>query len=667
MRELGKKSLGISKMLVIIVIAALVIVSAVVGAYWWLFLRPIPKERTIIYCVAPFEVPKDQDVTIVGQISPAVATKEITLTFTKPGSTFNETATSDSDGFFACKYTVDVEGEWNVVARWPGSHEYERATSNLATFTVSPPLEPGKSAISCVTLLPRGVDAGKNVTVMGWIYPAEAGAPVTLNFTDPDGSTSTEQVSSDADGSFKYTYATTDSDVKGRWNVTASWLGTTTLDGATSNLATFTTFLPQPIKIGVFRNMLIQGKGMEEAAKMAMEEINDAGGVLGRRIVLVFGDEGTDPATGTAEMERIITVEGVDFVVGGFRTEILFPAREIAMDHKKILITTGAATNELYNCFGSLLKKPTGESYFPCHKCLYCDEKDNTTRYKYMFRVMPPNSTLLFLRTLIPYIKFHLVPNVLGGTPESKLKVAAVIEDLTWADTVANVWRDLFPVVFSTPEGLTMDPVYLARPSNTETDFSGILTTIKDKGAKLILHAFSGEAGMAYIRQWAEMKIPAVAIGVNVLSQNNEMWPDTGGKCEYEAFLSSPPRVPMTPGLIPWWDRYVERWGHDPLYTSLGTYDALYTLKFGMEAAGTTDRDAVVAALEPSERMTLMGRAKFTKYHDVFIRDSYPMTEHPDWVAPLIVQWRSPGRRAVIFPFNRTFTEDYVLPPWVTL
>jgi branched-chain amino acid transport system substrate-binding protein len=399
--------------------------------------------------------------------------------------------------------------------------------------------------------------------------------------------------------------------------------------------------------------MLIQGKGMEEASRMAMEEINDAGGVLGRKIVLVFGDEGTDPATGTAEMERIISVEGVDFVVGGFRTEILFPAREVAMDHKKILIITGAATNELLNCFGSLTP-----GYFPCGKCLY----DNYDRYKYMFRVMPPNSTMLFLRTLIPYMKNYLVPNVLGGTTDSKVKVAAVVEDLTWADVVAHVWEDLFPVVF----GSAMNPVYFARPSNTETDFSGILTAIKDSGAKLILHVFSGEAGMAYIRQWAEMKIPAVTIGVNVLSQNSEMWPDTEGKCEYEAFLSSPPRVPMTPGLIPWWDRYVERWGHDPLYTSLGTYDAVNTLKFGIERAGTLDSDAVVAALEGSERDTLMGRGAFTQYHDVFIKDQYPMTEHPDWVAPLIVQWRSPGRRAVIFPFNRTYSEDYVLPPWVT-
>lgn len=652
--------MGISKILMVIIIAAIVIVSAVVGAYWWFFLRPIPEARTTINCVAPFEVPKDQDVTIVGQISPAVATDEVTLTFTKPGATFNASGESDADGFFTCKYTVDVEGEWNVVARWPGNREYKKATSNLATFTVSPPLEPGKSAISCVTLLPRGVDAGKNVTVMGWIYPAES-ATVTLNFTRPGGSISTESVPSGADGSFRYTYATTDVDVKGCWNVTASWPGTATLDGATSNLATFTIFLLEPIKIGVFRNMLIQGKGMEEASTMAMEEINDEGGVLGRKIVLRFGDEGTEAATGTAAMERLITLEGVDFVVGGFRTEIIFPAREIAMDHKKIFITTGAATNELYNCFGSLLE---GGAYFPCGQCLYCDYN----RYKYMFRVMPPNSTLLFMRTLIPFLKEYLVPEVLGPKYGLPLKVAAVIEDLTWCDVVAHVWKNLFNVVF----GQNMTDVYLARPSYQETDFSGILTAIKDTGARLILHVFSGEAGLAFVRQWAEMKIPAVAIGVDVLSQNSEMWPDTEGKCEYEAFLSSPPKVNLTAGLIPWWERYVDRWGHDPLYTSLGTYDAVYTLKLGVERAGLTEfpisdsgSDAVVTALEGSERMTLMGRGGFTQYHDVLIKESYPMTTYKEWVTPLIVQWRSLGRRAVIFPFERPYTEDYELPPWM--
>jgi len=325
--------------------------------------------------------------------------------------------------------------------------------------------------------------------------------------------------------------------------------------------------------------------------------------------------------------------------------------REIAMDYKKIFITTGAATNELYNCEGSTTV-PT-----PCGKCVKC----NYARYKYMFRVMPPNSTFLFLGTLVPYLQDKVVPK-LGGSDASPVKVAAVIESLTWADVVANVYTKVFPLVFGSSMVKARDTPW--RPSHLETNFEPILSEIRDSGAKLIIHVFSGEAGLSFIKQWGEMQIPAVTVGINVLSQQEEMWNWTNGKCEYETFISSPPRVNLTAGLIPWWDRYVARWGHTPIYTSIGTYDALYTLKFGITKAGTIDSDAVVSALEGSERDTLMGRAGFTQYHDVLIKDTYPMNTHKEWVTPLIVQWRA-GKREVVFPFNRTYTTEFELPPWM--
>ena len=487
---------------------------------------------------------------------------------------------------------------------------------------------------------------GESVTVSGSTSPVVADAEVTLTYTNPDGSNSTTTTTTDGDGKFTGTYSVASTDPTGKWAVTAE------IRGETSDPAAFYIFTGTPIKIGVIRNLFIQGQGMEEASIMAAEDINDAGGILGRKVILAFGDEGTEATTGVAEITRLITVEDVDFITGGFRTEIVMPMKEVAMDHQKIFIITGAATTELFNSLGSLTMP---------------DYKDNVQgnydRYKYMFRVMPPNSSLLFSGTLIPYLQYHLVPNVLGGSEESPVKVAAVIENLAWSDLLADVYDKAFPVVF----GPTMEKARYRswRPGHLDTDFSSILTGIEDSGAQLIIHVFSGEAGLAYVKQWGEMQIPAVTIGINVLSQNNEMWDDTDGKCEYEAFISSPPRINLTVGLIPWWDRYVERWGHDPLYTSLGAYDAIETLKFGIEAAGSLDSDDVVVALEGSERDTLMGRAGFDQYHDVLIKDKYPMTEHKEWVTPLIVQWRD-GERKVLFPFERTYTTEFEFPPWIT-
>jgi len=49
----------------------------------------------------------------------------------------------------------------------------------------------------------------------------------------------------------------------------------------------------------------------------------------------------------TNAMERLITSDKVDFIVGGFRTEAVLPMQDIAMYNKKIFIGTGAAHPEL--------------------------------------------------------------------------------------------------------------------------------------------------------------------------------------------------------------------------------------------------------------------------------------------------------------------------------
>jgi branched-chain amino acid transport system substrate-binding protein len=57
------------------------------------------------------------------------------------------------------------------------------------------------------------------------------------------------------------------------------------------------------------------GPPMIEGVKMAVEEINDQGGVLGQPIELVAADDGTDPDVASAAVDRLIN-EGVDVIVG---------------------------------------------------------------------------------------------------------------------------------------------------------------------------------------------------------------------------------------------------------------------------------------------------------------------------------------------------------------
>ena len=133
------------------------------------------------------------------------------------------------------------------------------------------------------------------------------------------------------------------------------------------------------IKIGVIGPMnFVQGKGHWNGATMAAEEINAKGGIqVGKKkmkIELIKADsnEFLNVTDATNAMERLLTRDKVDFVVGGFRTEAVLAMQDIAMENKKIFIGCGAAHPEL------------------CTRVA-----KNYHRYKYLFRGSPFNSNFL--------------------------------------------------------------------------------------------------------------------------------------------------------------------------------------------------------------------------------------------------------------------------------
>ena len=61
------------------------------------------------------------------------------------------------------------------------------------------------------------------------------------------------------------------------------------------------------------------------------------------KLVQADSNEFLNVTDATNAMERLMTQDKVDFVLGGFRTEAVLAMQDIAMDHKKIFIGCGAA------------------------------------------------------------------------------------------------------------------------------------------------------------------------------------------------------------------------------------------------------------------------------------------------------------------------------------
>jgi len=411
--------------------------------------------------------------------------------------------------------------------------------------------------------------------------------------------------------------------------------------------------LTQPtIKIGVIGPMgWPQGSGMWNGATLAKDQINALGVNVGgemHQIQLVAGDEiiaPFDPAAAVMEMEELIAGEEVDFVVGGFRSENVFAMREVAMDYQKIFIITGAATNELIDC-------GTGT----CGACVRCDYD----RYKYVFRVTPPNETTL-ARSLLAFLQGYVIPQRLlplygeylwPGAPNKQVKVAVIAEDLQWTEKIFVCLTN--PAYYPVFLGPYANVTYMARVDPNTIVFGPHLTAIIANEARLIVHLFSGQAGVNFILQWRGMGVEAVPVGINVMGQQSDHWIITTGGCEYETFLAaSGTRTP---------------WGWD-IYTAFGAYDAIYTLAEAIERAGTIDSDAVVAELEQTDRVSTLGNFQFTgpnpnhpgvgTLHDVFVNEIGP-TWTQGFVRPLVVQWQD-GVLEVIWPADQTYSKEFLL------
>ncbi|KUO54343.1 MAG: branched chain amino acid ABC transporter substrate-binding protein [Alphaproteobacteria bacterium BRH_c36] len=97
------------------------------------------------------------------------------------------------------------------------------------------------------------------------------------------------------------------------------------------------------------------GAQLKNGAMQAVEDINAAGGINGKKIELVYEDDGGDPKQGVSIANKMAG-EGVKFVVGHFNSGVSIPSSEV-YNENGILMVTPASTNptvtdrKLWNVF----------------------------------------------------------------------------------------------------------------------------------------------------------------------------------------------------------------------------------------------------------------------------------------------------------------------------
>ncbi|MDO9286648.1 MAG: ABC transporter substrate-binding protein [Aquabacterium sp.] len=380
---------------------------------------------------------------------------------------------------------------------------------------------------------------------------------------------------------------------------------------------------PKPIRIGVPTAVQLQvGRDTQDALKMAIDEINAKGGVLGRKLEMVVADETENPETGISAIKKLTADEKVDVLIGGYTSGVTLAQLPHISAAKTIYLNVGSAS--------------------PSTNAKVKTDYDN---YKYIFRVGPLNAGHQ-ARQMTGFVS-GFVKGELGIT-----KIAIVGENAKWV-------QDLVPLLKKGATEAGADVRATEFFDAQTSDFSPLFSKVKDSGAQYMVVVLSHASSDIFAKQWYDSRFPMPYGGIDVKSMDGDFCDRIGGKSVGAIAANFAVRAPLTPKTIPFFDAFRKATNRSPVYTAFGAYDAAYVYAEAVTRAGSTEANAVIKELEKTSYTGVPGTIEFDETHDV-----KPGTATFKGPALLFAQWRDGCKREVTHP-KELRTAAFAYPAWI--
>jgi hypothetical protein len=346
------------------------------------------------------------------------------------------------------------------------------------------------------------------------------------------------------------------------------------------------TFEGGKINIGIAGELnYTAGANQWTGAMLAQEAINGHSGVNIDSVSYIFelvpietGEETVDPTGLTGVLNLTAAIEGVDFILGGSRTEAVEVYRDVAMEKGGIFINCGAAAETLQ------------------HSVV-----DDYAGYGFWFKGTPHNEYFLgqsVARTLNSVaIKLREEMRVAANYT---LEAAIIADNLGWAYEQVVIIMELL-------EGINVNLVhepYWVEAAGSTVEMQNVLGQIAAYDPQFIIPVLSADAGALYDVLRASYVPNAMSVGINVMAQLKSPWgagnltiaPPGGPACAYEVILDTwaegLEQTEKTAAFLDSFMTYSE--GEYPL-SAAATYDALFVVKAAIEAVAWYDAEKGIA------------------------------------------------------------------------
>ncbi len=325
----------------------------------------------------------------------------------------------------------------------------------------------------------------------------------------------------------------------------------------------------QTIKIGELNSYKSQPAFLEPYRRgweMAIEEINAAGGVLGKKLEVVSRDDGGTPGDAVRTADELVTREGVSVIAGTFLSNIGLAVTEFAGKKKVFFLAAEPLTDKI--------------------------TWQNGNRYTYRLRA----STYMQVAMLLP-----------AAVAAKKKRWALVYPNFEYGQSAVENFKTMLKKAQPDVEFVTEQATPLGK-----LDAGAVVQALEDAKPDAIFDAEFGPELAKFVREGNTRGLFKDRFVVSLLSGEPEYLDPLKDEAPVGWIVTGYPWDAIdTPAHKAFVAAYQKRWNDYPRLGSIVGYVTMKSLAAGIAKAGSTEPDKMVAAFAGLKLDTPFGPIMF--------------------------------------------------------
>ena len=337
---------------------------------------------------------------------------------------------------------------------------------------------------------------------------------------------------------------------------------------------------PETIKVGVIYPGTGQdskyGSFMKEGYRLALKEINDQGGINGKKIELIIKDDFSSESNATKAAEDLVKEKDIVCILGSYSSSSNYAISKICRDNNMPLICVAGFTPEI-----------------------------TTEGNEWVFRICASVQC-----STNPVLDFIL--------PSQPLNTIAVLH--TESALAMRISEQLKDYAEEKGMKIVIDESYKEGMIN----FKPLLKKIKEKNPDILYMTASVEDAPLMMKQIKEIDLnPKVFVGSDEGFIQSSLIEEAGDAAEYVVVIAQWHKNADYPGTIKFVKKYKEKFKREPTSPAVFAYTGLMVVTEALKRAETENREDIRKALKETNMYSIVGPIRFEDYDKFTNQNDY--------------------------------------------